>query len=66
MVGQTIKVIAEGFDENSLTYYGRAYFNAPDIDGKVYFFSADEIEYGEVYDVEVKTFSDYDLYGEKL
>ncbi len=66
LIGQTVKVIAEGFDENSLTYYGRAYFNAPDIDGKVYFFSGEEIEYGNIYDVKIKTFSDYDLYGEKI
>ncbi len=66
LIGQTVKVIAEGFDENSLTYYGRAYFNAPDIDGKVYFFSGEEIEYGSIYEVKVKTFSDYDLYGEKI
>ena len=65
-VGKTITVMAEGFDQNSLTYFGRAYFNAPDIDGKVYFFSDQEVEYGEYYDVKISTFTDYDLYGEKL
>lgn len=65
-VGKTITVMAEGFDQNSLTYFGRAYFNAPDIDGKVYFFSDQEVEYGKYYDVKISTFTDYDLYGEKL
>lgn len=64
--GKTFKVLAEGFDDNMLMYYGRAYFNAPDIDGKVYFFSADEVNYGEFYDVKIKTATGYDLYGERL
>lgn len=65
-VGKTIRVLAEGFDENELVYYGRAYFNAPDIDGKVYFFSADEVNYGEYLQVKVIKTTGYDLYGERL
>ena len=66
LIGKTFKVVAEGFDSDQMVYYGRAYFNAPDIDGKVYFFSADEIEYGKYYDIKINTFTDYDLYGERL
>ena len=65
-VGKTIKVLAEGFDQDGLIYYGRAYFNAPDIDGKVYFFSADEVEYGSYLDVKIIKATGYDLYGERL
>ena len=61
----TITVVAEGFDENQLVYYGRAYFNAPDIDGKVYFFSDDEIDYGSDYQVTIIKSTGYDLYGER-
>ena len=64
-VGKTFYVKAEGFDENASTYYGRAYFNAPDIDGKVYFFSEDEVEYGEYYRVKIMSYIDYDLYGQR-
>lgn len=64
--GKVFKVVAEGFDENELVYFGRAYFNAPDIDGKVYFFSAEEVEYGKFYDVKILKASTYDLYGERL
>ena len=64
--GKTFKVFAEGFDENELTYYGRAYFNAPDVDGKVRFFSGEEIKYGEFYDVKILSADGYDLYGERL
>ncbi len=64
--GKTIKVLAEGFDSEQLVYYGRAYFNAPEVDGKVYFFSADEIVYGEYVDVKITKATGYDLFGEKL
>jgi ribosomal protein S12 methylthiotransferase len=65
-IGKTVKILAEGFDENELVYYGRAYFNAPDIDGKIYFFSGEEVEYGAYYDVKIIKETGYDLYGEKL
>ena len=64
--GKTFKVFAEGFDENELVYYGRAYFNAPDVDGKVKFFSGEEVIYGEFYDVKITGSNGYDLYGERL
>ncbi len=66
LVGQTLSVLAEGFDDNELVYYGRAYFNAPDIDGKIYFFSSDEVEYGKYYSIKVTKATGYDLYGERL
>ena len=60
-VGKTLNVYAEGFDDNSFTYYGRAYFNAPDIDGKVLFTSETPIEYGKTYQVKVIDCTDYDI-----
>ncbi len=65
-IGKTLRVVAEGFDENELVYYGRAYFNAPDIDGKIYFFSSEEVEYGNYYPVKIIKATGYDLYGERL
>lgn len=65
-IGKTVRVLAEGFDGDELVYYGRAYFNAPDVDGKVYFFSADEVEYGKYLDVKIIKATGYDLYGERL
>ncbi len=64
-IDKSLKVVAEGFDEYQLIYYGRAYFNAPDIDGKVYFFSSEEVEYGNTYDIKIIKSSGYDLYGER-
>lgn len=66
LVGKTFKVLAEGFDENEMVYYGRAYFSAPDIDGKIYFFSGEEVNYGEYLDVKIIKATGYDLYGERI
>ncbi len=65
-IGKTLRVVAEGFDENELVYYGRAYFNSPEIDGKIYFFSAEEVDYGKYYPVKIIKATGYDLYGERL
>ena len=65
-IGKTLNVVAEGFDQDQLVYYGRAYFNAPDIDGKVFFFSVDEVEVGQYYQVKINKATGYDLYGERL
>ncbi len=65
-IGKTLRVVAEGFDEERLVYYGRAYFNAPDIDGRIYFFSGEEVEYGKYYPVKIIKATGYDLFGERL
>jgi len=65
-VGRIFKVAAEGFDEDNLIYFGRAYFNAPEVDGKVYFFSKEEVTFGEYYNVKILKVSGYDLYGEVI
>lgn len=66
LVGKTFRVFAEGFDDDELIYYGRAYFNAPDVDGKIKFFSREEINYGDFYDVKILKADGYDLYGERI
>ncbi|MDY6023795.1 MAG: 30S ribosomal protein S12 methylthiotransferase RimO [Candidatus Borkfalkiaceae bacterium] len=66
LVGKTFPVVAEGFDGDQLVYYGRAYFNAPDIDGKVYFFSGEEVCSGDTVNVKILRADGYDLYGERV
>ena len=65
LIGRNFKVFAEGFDEDRLVYYGRAYFNAPDIDGKIYFFSGDEVKNGDFVNVKIIKADGYDLIGER-
>lgn len=62
-VGKTVKVICDGIDYEKGCFVGRAYFSAPDIDGKVYFNSANAVQ-GGYYDVKVTSCDSYDMYGQ--
>lgn len=61
-VGKTIEVLCDGIDYDKNCFVGRAYFNAPDIDGKVYF-NAYEAMQGKTYRVHIHSSDSYDLYG---
>ena len=61
-VGKTIEVLCDGIDYKRNCFVGRAYFNAPDIDGKVYF-NAHEACQGEYYKVLVTGADSYDLFA---
>lgn len=63
LVGKQIKVICDGVDYDKQSFYGRAYFSAPEIDGKVYFTYDGEIKQGEYYNVKITKADAYDLYG---
>lgn len=60
--GQTFDVLVENF--NGICYEGRAYFNAPDIDGKVIFTGVGDFGAGDTVRVRVTGHKDYDLFGE--
>ncbi len=61
--GQYIEVLCDGIDYDRGCFVGRAYFNAPDIDGKVYFNAANATQ-GEYYQVRITRNDSYDLYGQ--
>lgn len=61
-IGKEIEVICDGIDYEKGCFVGRAYFSAPDIDGKVYF-NAGEAMQGEYYKVKINRADCYDLYG---
>ncbi len=61
-VGKRVEVVCDGIDYDKNCFVGRAYFNAPDIDGKVYF-NAPEAMQGERYNVQIERADSYDLYG---
>ena len=61
-VGKKIQVVCDGIDYDKNCFVGRAYFSAPDIDGKVYF-NACEAMQGESYTVLIEKTDSYDLYG---
>ena len=61
-VDKEIEVLCDGIDYDKNCFVGRAYFNAPDIDGKVYFNAGNAMQ-GERYKVKIEKADDYDLYG---
>ncbi len=61
-VGRKLEVLCDGIDYEKSCFVGRAYFNAPDIDGKVYFHSMDAMQ-GKRYEVFIESADEYDLYG---
>ncbi len=60
--GKTLRVLCDGIDDGRNCFYGRPYFCAPDIDGKVYF-NAPFAEQGKYYDVLITDYDSYDLFG---
>jgi len=62
-VGKEYEVLCEGKDESGRNV-GRAYFQAPDIDGRVYFTSSEEVREGEFVTVKILGCEGYDLFGE--
>jgi ribosomal protein S12 methylthiotransferase len=61
--GQTLAVVCDGIDYDKNCFVGRTYFQAPDIDGKVYF-NANEAMQGKTYKVKITYTDCYDLYGQ--
>ena len=61
-IGQELDVLCDGIDYEKNCFVGRAYFNAPDIDGKVYFNAAEAMQ-GEIYKVKIINADSYDLFG---
>ncbi len=61
-LGKQLEVLCDGIDYEKKCFVGRAYFNAPDIDGKIYF-NATNATQGERYLVTIVKADNYDLYG---
>ena len=60
-VGQTLSVTVDGF--NGVCYEGRAYFSAPEIDGKIFLTGEVEMQVGKKYQAKITAVKDYDLFG---
>jgi ribosomal protein S12 methylthiotransferase len=69
LIGKRLRVLCEAFDPAAEIYYGRTAFDAPDIDGKVYFkngLGKKRIAPGTFVTVEVEEVYDYDLIGKTV
>lgn len=65
-IGQTMPVLAEGVAEGQAEgwYQGRSQYQAPEVDGLIYFRSDREIQPGKIYLVRITGSDIYDLMGE--
>lgn len=62
-IGKTLHVLCEDFDPVSEMHFGRSQYDAPEIDGKIFFKSDVRIAPGSFVDVKIRKVMDYDLCG---
>ena len=63
MMGVTMEILVEGFDEEYEQYYGRSYADSPDIDGRVWIACDEPLTEGEFVTVCIDNCLDGDLAG---
>ncbi len=65
-VGRTVEVLVEAFDRYAECWFGRTYADAPDIDGKVFFTTKGRVMPGDIVQVKITEYMDWDLVGERV
>ena len=63
MIGKELSVLVDGYDEEYEQYFGRTYADSPEIDGRVWIASQDDISEGEFVTVCIDGLIDGDLSG---
>ena len=63
MIGKELEVLVDGFDEEYEQYYGRTYGDSPDIDGKVWIASDEDLTEGMFVTVHLDGLIEGDLSG---
>ena len=63
MIGKTLEVLVDGFDEEKEQFYGRSYADSPDIDGRVWIAADEPIREGQFVTVTIDGCVDGDLSG---
>ena len=63
MMGKTLEVLVDGYDEEFEQYFGRTYADSPDIDGRVWIATQDDISEGDFVNVCIDGLIDGDLSG---
>jgi len=65
-IGTVLEVLVEGYDDESLMYYGRSTGDAPEVDNTVYFAAEDEVAIGSFVFVEILNAEEYELVGRMI
>lgn len=63
MMGKTLEVLVDGYDEEQEQFYGRSYADSPDIDGRVWIASDEPVREGQFVNVKIDGCIDGDLSG---
>ena len=63
MLGRTVEVLVDGYDEEAEQFYGRSYADSPDIDGRVWIATEEPIGEGAFVTVKIDGCIDGDLSG---
>ena len=64
-MGDTVEVLCDGWDGQSMSYVGRSYAESPGIDGNIYFTSDQPVEAGDFVRVHITGAMDGELTGER-
>ena len=63
MIGKTLDVLVDGYDEEQEQFYGRSYADSPDIDGRVWIASEEPLREGDFVRVTIDGCVEGDLTG---
>jgi ribosomal protein S12 methylthiotransferase len=63
MMGKTLEVLVDGYDEEFEQYFGRTYGDSPEIDGRVWLASQDDLSEGSFVTVQIDGVIDGELSG---
>ena len=63
MIGKTLEVLVDGYDEELEQFYGRSYADSPEIDGRVWIATDETIREGEFVTVQIDGCLEGDLSG---
>ena len=63
MIGKTVQVLVDGYDEEYQQFYGRTYADSPDIDGRVWIASEEALSEGTFMKIVIDGLIDGDLSG---
>ena len=63
MVGKTLEVLVDGYDEEYEQFFGRTFADSPEIDGRVWIASQEPLHEGDFVMVQIDGTQDGDLIG---
>ena len=63
LMGRTLEVLVDGYDEELEQFYGRTYADSPDIDGRVWIASREPVREGQFLRLTIDGIADGDLTG---